>query len=196
MKKIALMLCVAIMMLTLFGCNSIKSQSKNYAVQFDPKDIILEFEPKVKTGHFIDYLYYVLYVTNNTEYTITKYSARYTLPNNESLEMDLSWNYPFSKDPIISKQSAPITVAYRYNYNDNRTRTCDLCVGATMYSENNTKELSLDDIQKIIDSAKLEYETIEFSLVAEKEAGNSLVINTVPHSYTYVPSTNKLVENY
>lgn len=195
MKKIALMLCIAIMMLTLFGCNSIKSQSKNYAVQFDPKDVVLEFEPKVNPRYHDD-LYYVLCVTNNTKYTITDYSARYTLPNNECLEMDLSWNHPFAKDPIISKQSAPITISYEYRYNDKYTRSCDLYVGATMHSENSDKELSLDDIQKIIDSAKLEYETIEFSLATEKEAGNSLVINTVPHSYTYVPSTNKLVENY
>lgn len=182
MKKIALVLSLALIMIFVSSCSAITSarSPKGSYVDFSMSDIEMKFERRVDSNNL--FLAHVL--TNNTKYPIDSYTATYRVSDNTKLVIRSGYVIgQYNNDSVQPKSSRAVQPLYYYNERQNEW----FYEGAKLHNEAGDKTyLTLDQMLEIVKTASLESITFIFESTE----------NTDEHSYTYYPDINEIIENY
>lgn len=183
MKKIALVLSLALIMIFVSSCSAITSahSPKGSHVDFSMSDIEMKFERRVDT---INNLFLAHVLTNNTKYPIDSYTATYRVSDNTKLVIRSAYVIGrYNDDSVQPKNSRAVKPLYFYN----ERQSAWFFEGARLSNNLADKTyLSLDQMLEIVKTASLESITFIFENTE----------NTDEHSYTYYADTNEIIEDY
>lgn len=214
MKKIALVLSLALIMIFVSSCSAITSahSPKGSYVDFSMSDIKFQFDRRINSYNSV---HCVHVLTNKTKYPIVSYNAIYEVASNESSQnktIDIANGSKITVDSkdLFNYDKFGVDVKKIYNTNDSVICETKFVNNALKYwsvdldtngiideveiesgsrTYRNYVYLSLDQMDEIVNNAKLSYITIIFSIEDDD-------LNDVEHSYTYYADTNEIIENY